>query len=53
MLWEVLERLGHDSRDSDIAERLQREIVRLEKHLSMVFHRFLEEPARAPHPDRR
>jgi len=45
VLWEVLDRLGHDSRDSDIAERLQREIARLEDHLSMVFHRFLEEPA--------
>jgi hypothetical protein len=44
VLWEVLDRLGHDSRESDIAERLKREIIRLEEHLSMVFHRILEEP---------
>lgn len=42
VLWEVLDRLGHDVRDSDIAERLKREVARLEEHLSMVFHRFLE-----------
>ena len=42
VLWEVLDRLGHDARDSDIAERLKREVTRLEEHLSMVFHRFLE-----------
>jgi hypothetical protein len=41
VLWEVLDRLGHDSRDTDIAERLQREVTRLDEHLSMVFHRFL------------
>ncbi len=46
MLWEVLDRLGHDSATPDIAERLQREVTRLEEHLSMVFHRFLEEPGR-------
>jgi len=44
VLWEVLDRLGHDSRDTNISERLQREVARLEEHLSMVFHRFLEEP---------
>jgi len=44
VLWEVLDRLGHDARESDIADRLKREVIRLEEHLSMVFHRFLEEP---------
>ena len=44
VLWEVLDRLGHDARDSDIADRLMREVIRLDEHLSMVFHRFLEEP---------
>jgi len=46
VLWEVLDRLGHDSRDSDIAERLKLEVARLEEHLSVVFHRYLEEPGR-------
>ncbi len=46
VLWEVLDRLGHDSRDSDIAERLKLEVARLENHLSMVFHRYLDEPSR-------
>jgi hypothetical protein len=43
VLWEVLDRLGHDSRDTDIAERLKLEVARLEEHLSVVFHRYLEE----------
>ena len=46
VLWEVLDRLGHDSRDSDIADRLKLEVARLVEHLSMVFHRHLEEPGR-------
>ena len=46
VLWEVLDRLGHDSRNSDIAERLKLEVARLESHLAMVFHRYLEEPGR-------
>jgi hypothetical protein len=36
VLWEVLDRLGHESRDTDIAERLQREVTRLDEHLSLV-----------------
>jgi hypothetical protein len=43
VLWEVLDRLGHDARESDIADRLKRGVIRLEEHLSMVFHRFMEE----------
>ena len=46
VLWEILDRLGHDSRNSDIADRLKLEVARLEEHLSMVFHRYLEEPGR-------
>ena len=46
VLWEVLDRLGHDSRNSDIADRLKLEVSRLESHLSTVFHRYLEEAGR-------
>ena len=46
VLWEVLDRLGHDSRNSDIAERLKLEVARLEDHLSVVFHRYLDDPGR-------
>ena len=46
VLWEVLDRLGHDFRDTDIAERLKLEVAHLESHLSMVFHRYLDEPGR-------
>ena len=46
VLWEVLDRLGHDSRNTDIAERLKLEVARLDSHLSMVFHRYLDEPGR-------
>jgi hypothetical protein len=44
VLWEVLDRLGHEDGDAEIADRLQRAIPRLEQHLGMVFHRFIEEP---------
>jgi hypothetical protein len=43
VLWEVLDRLGHEDGDAEIADRLQRTIPRLEQHLGMVFHRFLED----------
>jgi hypothetical protein len=43
--WEVLDRLGHNSRDTDVAETLQLEVAWLDEHLSMVFHRFSDEPA--------
>lgn len=44
VLWEVLDRLGHEDGDAEIADRLQRAVPQLEEHLAMVFHRFLEEP---------
>lgn len=44
VLWEVLDRLGHEDGDKEIADRLQRALPLLESHLAMVFHRFLEEP---------
>jgi len=45
VLWEVLDRLGHEDGDAEIADRLQRTVPRLEQHLGMVFHR-LEDPDR-------
>jgi hypothetical protein len=44
VLWEVLDRLGHEDGEKEIASRLQRALPQLEQHLAMVFHRFLEEP---------
>ena len=43
VLWEVLDRLGHEDGDEEMAERLQRAVPGIEQHLGMVFHRFLEE----------
>jgi hypothetical protein len=43
VLWEVLDRLGHDDGDEEMADRLQRAVPQIEQHLAMVFHRFLEE----------
>jgi hypothetical protein len=43
VLWEVLDRLGHEDGDAEIADRLQRAVPQIEEHLAMVFHRFLED----------
>ena len=43
VVWECLDRIVPDERVSEIGERLRGRIPSLEKHLSMVFHRFLEE----------
>jgi hypothetical protein len=44
VLWEVLDRLGHEDGDDEIADRLRRAVTQLKVHLALVFHRFLEEP---------
>jgi hypothetical protein len=43
VLWEVLDRLGHEDGDEEMADRLQRAVPQIEEHLAMVFHRFLED----------
>lgn len=44
VLWELLDRLGHEDGEGEIADRLQRAVPRIEEHLGMVFHRYLEGP---------
>jgi hypothetical protein len=43
VVWEVLDRLGHEDGDEEIADRIRRAVPQIEEHLAMVFHRFLED----------
>ena len=44
VLWEVLDHITHNGTDAEIALRLSQRVPVLDRHLAMVFHRFLEEP---------
>lgn len=44
VLWELLDHIVQDGSYSEIERRLANRLPQIERHLSMVFHRFLEVP---------